>query len=174
MSISPDIPDWSRELPTRFWDPGRRLLRAIRRYQDWSAKRGLIAFMMKRRWKVSHTFWSVVTGAEIPVTSQLGGGLLIPHPNGIVIHPYAVIGPNCLIMQQVTIGTRGGKHTGHPVLEGHVDVGAGAKILGPVRISKHACIGANAVVITNVAERVSVVGVPAKPVHRINERIETH
>lgn len=126
----------------------------------------MFASIMRRRWKLSHLFWSIVTGAEIPVVSQIEGGLLIPHPNGIVIHPYALIGPNCLIFQQVTIGTRGSEHPGHPILEGHVDVGTGAKILGPVRICKHANIGANAVVITDVPEATSVVGIPAKPIPR--------
>jgi serine O-acetyltransferase len=84
---------------------------------------------------------------------------MLPHPNGIVIHPDAVIGPNCLILQQVTTGTRGEGNP--PVLGGHVDVGAGAKILGPLRIGAHAIIGANAVVLRNVPEGATAVGVPA-------------
>lgn len=51
-----------------------------------------------------HRFRSAVTGADIPIDSRVGGGLLIPHPNGIVIHPGAEIGCNCLVFQQVTIG----------------------------------------------------------------------
>ena len=89
-----------------------------------------------------------MTGAEIPLTCQIGGGLLIPHPNGIVIHPDAKIGVNCLIFHQVTLGSRGPR--GVPNIAGHVDIGAGAKILGPVTIGAHARIGANAVVISNV------------------------
>ena len=100
-----------------------------------------------------------MTGAEIPLNSQIGGGLLIPHPNGIVIHPGAVIGPNCLILQQVTIGTGRG---GVPNIGGHVDIGAGAKILGGVHIGDHARIGANAVVITDVHAGATAVGVPAR------------
>jgi len=106
-----------------------------------------------------HRFWSVVTGADIPVNCRLGGGLLIPHPNGIVIHPDAEIGPNCLIFQQVTIGDAGG---GVPRLGGHVDVGAGAKIIGEIVIGDHARIGANAVVITDVPAGATVVGIPAR------------
>ena len=45
-----------------------------------------------------------MTGADIPLNCKLGGGLQLPHPNGIVIHPDAEIGPNCLLFQQVTIG----------------------------------------------------------------------
>jgi serine O-acetyltransferase len=68
----------------------------------------------------------------------------MPHPNGIVIHPNALIGANCLLFQQVTIGTRRGG--GVPVLEGHVDVGCGAKILGAVTVPAHSEVSANAVV----------------------------
>ncbi len=85
----------------------------------------------------------------------------MPHPNGIVIHPAAIIGPNCLIFQQVTIGTHGSK-VGAPTLCGHVDVGAGAKILGPVTIGEHAKIGANAVVLTDVPANAIAVGIPAR------------
>ena len=109
-----------------------------------------------------HRFWSMVTGAEIPLNSDIGGGLLIPHPNGIVIHPGAKIGVNCLIFQQVTIGTR--DEPGAPILEGHVDVGAGAKILGPIRIGSHARVGANAVVLHDVPSGAFAVGIPAKTI----------
>jgi serine O-acetyltransferase len=108
-----------------------------------------------------HRFWSVVTGADIPLNCRLGGGLLLTHPNGIVIHPDAVVGPNCLLFQQVTIGY-GGKKKGCPTLASHVDVGAGAKILGGVHIGEHAKIGANAVVITDVPPGGTAVGVPAR------------
>lgn len=74
-------------------------------------------------------------------------GLLIPHPNGIVIHPGARIGCNCLIFQQVTIGAT---TKGIPTIGGHVDIGAGAKIIGPVTIGDHARIGANAVVYKDI------------------------
>jgi serine O-acetyltransferase len=107
-----------------------------------------------------HRFWSAVTGAEIPLNCNIGGGLLIPHPNGIVIHPGAKIGVNCLIFQQVTIGTRHGP--GEPVIEGHVDIGAGAKILGTVRIGAHARVGANAVVLSDVPAGAAAIGIPAK------------
>ena len=159
--VSAEIADWTRERPRRFWDPGRKLLLAIRRYQYWRAKDGVVATCLRKWVLLRHRFWSVVTGADIPVTTAIGGGLLIPHPNGIVIHPQSQIGVNCLIFQQVTIGTRG---PGLPVIGGHVDIGAGAKILGPVIIGAHAKIGANAVVIANVPAGATAVGIPAKPV----------
>src|SRR6478672_9268347 len=100
--------DWSRELPRQFWDPGRKLLLTIRGYQRWQGKSGIAADLLRKWLILRHRFWSVVTGADIPLNCNIGGGLLIPHPNGIVIHPDARIGVNCLVFQQVTIGTRNG------------------------------------------------------------------
>jgi serine O-acetyltransferase len=154
--INSDVADWTREEPRRFWDPSRKLLRAIRRYQYWSEKSGPFAYLFCKALILRHHFWSVITGAEIPLNCQIGGGLLIPHPNGIVIHPDAKIGVNCLIFQQVTIGTRGNR--GLPEIAGHVDIGAGAKILGPVRIGAHAKVGANAVILKNVEQCATAVG----------------
>lgn len=108
---------------------------------------------------LQHRLWSIITGADIPINSRIGGGLLIPHPNGIVIHPDANIGCNCLIFQQVTIGATS---KGIPTIGGHVDIGAGAKILGPVKVGDHARIGANAVVLTDVPEYGVVVGNPGR------------
>lgn len=147
-TVSADIADWSRERPQQFWDPSRKLLAAIRTYQWWRAKSGLFPQFLCKVLVLRHRFWSVVTGADIPLNCQIGGGLLLPHPNGVVIHPHAVIGVNCLIFQQVTIGSRSGDDL--PIVGGHVDIGAGAKILGKVTIGEHALIGANAVVTRNV------------------------
>ena len=151
--VSATQPDWSRERPERFWAPGRQLLRAVRGY---AAARTPVGRFWHVLW---YRFWSVVTGAEIPLNGKIGGGLLIPHPNGIVIHPAAVIGPNCLIFQQVTIAAGKG---GVPVIGGHVDIGAGARILGGVTIGDHARIGANAVVLCDVPPGAVAVGVPAR------------
>jgi len=74
---------------------------------------------------------------------------------------------NCLIFQQVTIGTRDGP--GVPEIGGHVDIGAGAKILGQVCIGDHAKIGANAVVVSDIPSGAVAIGVPAK-VHIVDHR----
>ena len=151
--------DWQREAPRRLWDPSRRLLHALRAYQN--AGSGLSGHLRRALAKFSHRFWSVVTQAEIDLNSRIEGGLLIPHPNGIVIHPDAEIGPNCLIFQQVTLGTVATR-SGLPRLGAHVDVGAGARILGPVTIGDHAVIGANAVVLSDVPPGATAAGIPAK------------
>nr|WP_241481115.1 serine acetyltransferase [Ruegeria sp. ANG-S4] len=119
------------------------------------------AGIARRKWALTHQFWSLVTQAEIPKATRLGGGLLLPHPNGVVIHPEAEIGPNCIFFQQVTIGAVAGKK-GLPVIGGHVDIGAGAKVLGPVHIGDHSVIGANAVVTKDVPAYSVATGIPAQ------------
>lgn len=106
-----------------------------------------------------HRFWSAITGAEIPLNTKIGGGLRLPHPNGIVIHPKVTIGPNCLIFQQVTIGAN---YRGVPRVGASVDFGAGAKVLGPIVIGDRAVIGANSVVVRDVAAGTTVAGIPAR------------
>ena len=161
IDITDILPDWSREQPNRFWDPSRKLLRTIRRYQEFSLRRSLFGLAMAKVAVVEYRFWSIVTGADIPLNCNIGGGLLLPHPNGIVIHPCALIGINCVIFQQVTIGDADDAKS-PPIIEGHVYIGAGAKVLGPIRIGAHAKIGANAVVLTDVPPGATAVGVPAR------------
>ncbi len=157
--ISAEIPDWSREAKKLFaWSPSRSLLASIRSYQRYSGSR-LPWYVLLRKWAVlRHRLWSVVTGADIPVDTLIGGGLLMPHPNGTVVHPWVQLGPNCLIFQQVTIGNRGANLP--PVIGGHVDIGAGAKIIGAVTIGNHVLIGVNAVVICDVPDGCTAVGNP--------------
>ena len=145
-------PDWNRETLTHFWDPPRQLLKSLRGYQRGSRF---------TRWfhVLAHRFWSAVTGSDIPINSMLGGGLLIPHPTGIVIHPAARIGTNCLIMQQVTIG--GSRGAGVPTIGDGVDIGPGAKILGGVTIGDGAIVGACSLVLKNVPAGAVAYGVPA-------------
>lgn len=160
--VSSDTPDWSREYKRIFeWSPSRSLLASIRAYQRLSLSSNIFnKTILKMLAVLRHRLWSVITGADIPVNCQIGGGLLIPHPNGIVIHPEVRIGPNCLIFQQVTLGTLLG--SGVPELGGHVDIGAGAKILGNIKIGNRACIGANAVVMQDVPAGKTAVGIPAR------------
>lgn len=159
--VSTVDPDWSRERPRRWWNPSRRLLGAVRRYQAARARGGMLGWIGMKRWALQHRFWSVVTQAEVDLRCEIGGGLLLPHPNGVVIHPSVRIGPNCLIMQQVTLGANRGRG-GVPILGGHVDIGPGARVLGPLAIGNHAVIGANAVVLRDVPDGATAVGVPAR------------
>jgi len=155
--VTASEPDWSREIPKRWWEPSRQLLSTIRGYQHWQKQNNPLRWFICNWYVFWHRFWSVVTGADIPLNCQIAGGLLLPHPNGVVIHPSAYIGPNCLIFQQVTLvsGVR---------LAGHVDIGAGAKVIRAVEIGEHARIGANAVVLNDVAAGKTAVGVPAQTI----------
>jgi len=159
--VSAEIADWSREHRGFMdWLPSRSLLESIRAYQRHAGASGPLHALARRVALLRHRFWSVVTGADIPPNCVLGGGLLLPHPNGIVIHPEATVGVNCLIFQQVTIGAGG--RAGFPRIGGHVDIGAGAKILGGVVIGDHARIGANAVVVDDVPPGTTAAGIPAR------------
>lgn len=161
QQVSATLPDETRECRRGWWDPSRQLLHSVRSYQRWRRQWGVIGRAVRAYHVLRHRFWSALTGAEVPLDCTIGPGLLMPHPNGIVIHPDVVIGVNSLIFQQVTIGT-GGKKPGVPLLGGHVDVGAGAKILGGIVIGDHARIGANAVVLDDVPAGATAVGNPAR------------
>lgn len=148
--VSAEIADWSREEKSLFsWDPSRSLLASIRSYQCHAGSRNPIRILAKKIAVLRYRFWSVVTGADIPLNCSIGGGLILPHPNGVVIHSDVKIGPNCLILQQVTIGVTD-KEITPPVIGGHVDIGAGAIILGNITIGNHARIGAHALVCKDV------------------------
>lgn len=164
--VSAETPDWRREAKSLLeWAPPRALLASIRRYQGAHRYIQPLARLIKVIAVLQHRFWSVVTGADIPINTEIGGGLLIPHPNGIVIHPGVSIGPNCLILQQVTLGSN--EKGDLPWIGGHVDIGAGAKLIGKVHVGNHAKIGANAVVLIDVPAYATAVGVPAKIISNI-------
>lgn len=158
--VSAEVPDWRREYkPFWMWDPGKSLLAALRAYQRHRGSRNPLR-MGLRLWALArYRWWSAISGAEIPLSTRIAGGLMMPHPNGIVIHSAAIIGPNCLIFQQVTLGS---SETGTPVIGGHVDLGAGCKLLGAIRVEDHAVVGANSVVLVDVPRAATAVGIPAR------------
>lgn len=102
-------------------------------------------------------------GIELPYTVQLGRRVIIEHQSGIVIHGYSVIGNDCIIRQGVTLGNRYlDRPFDAPKLGNRVNIGAGAKILGNLTIGDDACIGANAVVLSDIPPGSTAVGIPAK------------
>ncbi|NMB02083.1 MAG: serine O-acetyltransferase [Firmicutes bacterium] len=107
-----------------------------------------------------------VTGIEIHPGAKLGRNLFIDHGMGVVIGETAEVGNNVTIFHGVTLGGLGASsgQKRHPTIEDDVIIGAGAQILGPIRIGQGAKIGANAVVLKDVKPYTTVVGVPAREV----------
>jgi serine O-acetyltransferase len=112
-----------------------------------------------------------LTGIEIHPGATIGRRLMIDHGMGVVIGETAEIGDDVYLYHQVTLGgTSSARGKRHPTLGNNVIVGAGAKILGGILIGENARIGANAVVVSEVAANTTVVGIPARPVERRVER----
>ena len=109
----------------------------------------------------------IVTGIEIHPGARIGRRFFIDHGEGVVIGETTIIGDDVLIYQQVTLGGTG-KESGkrHPTLGNNVIVGAGAKVLGNITIGDCVRIGAGSVVVEDVPECSTVVGVPGRVVHR--------
>lgn len=112
-------------------------------------------------YRVLRTLVQVMTGIELHCETRVGRRLLIEHFGGIIISGDAVIGDDVVIRQGVTIGLRTTGRRGAPVIGNRVDIGAGAKLLGPIRVGDDAVIGANAVVLCDVPAGALAVGVPA-------------
>ena len=109
----------------------------------------------------------IITGREIHPAARIGRRFFIDHGEGVVIGATTIIGDDVLIYQQVTLGGTG-KEQGkrHPTLGNNVIVGAGAKVLGNINIGDFVRIGAGSVVVDNVPDHSTVVGVPGRVVHR--------
>ncbi len=112
-------------------------------------------------YKLAFAFVTAASGAELPCEVQVGRRLRIDHPQGLVVSGDAQIGDDVVLRNGVTVGLRRTGKRGSPVIGDRVDIGAGAKILGEIRIGNDALIGANAVVLTDVPAGCIAVGVPA-------------
>ena len=118
--------------------------------------------------------WSkFCTGIEIHPGASIGRRLVIDHGTGIVIGETTEIGDDCLLYQGVTLGGTGkDKGKRHPTLGNNVMVGSGAKVLGPFKVGNNARIAANAVVLREVPENATVVGVPGQVVRISGEKLD--
>jgi serine O-acetyltransferase len=132
---------------------------------------GVSGFLWRHRWHTLGRFVSHIgrflTGIEIHPGARLGRRFVIDHGMGVVIGETAEVGNDVYIYHQVTLGgisTVPGKR--HPTVGDNVIIGAGAKVLGPIRIGDGARIGANAVVVAPVQPGTTVVGIPARPVEQ--------
>lgn len=108
-----------------------------------------------------------ITGIEIHPGAKIGKRLFIDHGMGIVIGETTTIGDNCTIYHNSTLGGTGkDKYKRHPDLGDNVMVGAGSKVLGPIKIGNNVKIGANSVVLKNVLDNVTIVGIPGLEVNK--------
>lgn len=108
-------------------------------------------------------FSRFLTGIEIHPGAKIGKNLIIDHGMGVVIGQTAEVGDHCLIYHGVTLGGVDlNPVKRHPTLGNHVVIGAGAKILGNIKIGDHSRVGANSVVIKEVEPHTTVTGIPAR------------
>ena len=113
-------------------------------------------------YKILKLLSQMLTGIELPCETTVGRRVVIEHFGGIIISGDAVIGDDVVIRNGVTIGLRRTGEKGAPVIGNRVDIGAGAKILGAIKIGDDVVIGANAVVLQDIPANSLAVGVPAK------------
>lgn len=152
--------DWTR--------PGFRAV-AAHRFGNWrmKVKPKTLRAPLSVLYRVLYRRARNVYGIELPYSAKLGRRVVFEHQGAVVIHGSAEIGDDCIIRQGVTIGNRNIETPFEaPKLGNRVNIGAGATILGDLEIGDDATIGANAVVLEDVASASLVVGVPAHPVQR--------
>jgi serine O-acetyltransferase len=138
----------------------------------WASGRKSTAgrWVASRLYGVGSLLIELGTGCHIDRSTKVGDGLHVVHAHGVRIHPNAVIGARCGIMNDVTIGLS--HSTEAPRIGDDVFIGAGAKILGPVTIGDGAVVAANTLVITDVPAGATIMGVPGRvlPVARPSRR----
>lgn len=113
-------------------------------------------------YRILYKWIQIVTGIELPCEARVGRNFVIDHFGGIVVSGYATFGDNCRIRNGVVVGLARTEDPCAPVIGNNVDIGAGAKVLGRIRVGDNVVIGANAVVIRDVPENSIAVGVPAR------------
>ena len=122
----------------------------------WSIKLKLIA-------RIFSHLARIFTGIEIHPGAQIGRRFFIDHGMGVVIGETAIIGDDCTLYHGVTLGgTTWKKGKRHPTLKNNVVIGAGAKVLGPITLGNNSKVGSNAVVVTDIPNDSTAVGIPAK------------
>ena len=148
----------------------------------YSGVHALLAYRVSHRLYLSEHYFSArlvsqlarfFTGVEIHPGATIGKALVIDHGAGVVIGETAEIGDNCTLYQGVTLGGTG-KDVGkrHPTLGDGVMVGAGAKVLGPFTIADGSKVAAGAVVLKEIPENSTAVGIPARVVKRDGSRVD--
>jgi serine O-acetyltransferase len=148
----------------RDWTRRGLWVMAVYRFGNWryGIRSRAIRMPFSFAYKLLKVFSEILTGIELPCEVKLGRRFRIEHFGGIVISGDAVFGDDCIVRNGVTVGLRHTGERGAPVIGDRADIGAGAKILGSIRIGDDVAVGANAVVIADVPSNSIAVGVPAK------------
>ena len=135
----------------------------VYRFGRWryGVRPSLLRKLFSAIYHVLYKFVQIIAGIELPCEVELGRNFVIDHFGGIIISGYAKFGDNCRIRNGVVVGLRHVEDKRAPVIGNNVDIGAGAKVLGPIRIGNNVLIGANAVVLCDVPDDSVAVGVPA-------------
>lgn len=142
--------------------PGFRAM-AVYRFGVWVRERRTGRRILFPIYRTLYRYIRNHYGIELSHKTTVGANCRIVHQHGIVIHPKAVLGDNCVILQNVTIGAPSRERSSEaPTLGDRVFVGAGAVIVGRIRIGDDVKIGPNAVVTTNVPSGATVFGNPAR------------
>lgn len=138
-------------------------------YKWYSASRWLYIHRIPLLPQLVKAAIRIVWGGVIPYQANIGRGTVIGYQAcGVVIHKRCVIGKNCHISQNVTIGGTSGMYE-VPVIGDNVQIGAGAVIIGPVHVGSNVIIGANAVVNRSIPDDAVAVGVPAKVIKILSQ-----
>lgn len=135
----------------------------VYRFGRWRyrVRPSLLRKVFSLAYKVLYKLVQILTGIELPCEVEIGKNFVIDHFGGIVISGYARFGDNCRIRNGVVVGLKNINEPCAPIIGNNVDIGAGAKLLGNIKIGNNVEIGANAVVICDVPDNAIAVGVPA-------------
>jgi serine O-acetyltransferase len=153
---------WMLWIRLVFLTPGFQLV-ALIRFQRWLGRIALVGTGLRR---VVWYWTTLIFGCDIDPQAEIGPGLYVPHPTGIVIGGSVKVGANACILQNVTLGRGRPEIPASPVIGDDVYVGAGAVVLGNITIGAGAKIGANSVVLKSLPPHTIAVGVPARPIGR--------
>lgn len=146
-----------------YFNPGYKFMVIKRITFYFSKSNTLIKKLLFQVFRLYLKHLSFKFGIQIPSSTQIGYGFLISHFGSIVVHKNVIIGDNCNISQDVTIGIANrGEKMGVPQIYNNVYLGPGAKIFGNIRIGNNVAIGANCVVTKDVPDNSVVVGIPGR------------
>lgn len=140
----------------------------VYRFGRWTAgiRIPLVGFIFRFIAFLMFKMIEMTTGISVPSSAKIGKGFYIGHFGGIVLHSDVVMGENCSIGPGVLIGTRGLGNKGVAVIGNNVYIGVGAKVLGKITIGNNVKIGANAVLVINLPDGATAVGIPARIVSK--------